>query len=127
VQGSNNSLRWNETSGNGYSTGTIPNFGIGLSGATSTNNLIEANTAIGNANGIIVFPPATNNEIRQNVVVGNPSIQVTNSLPAAPGVDIWDQSAASNGNHFFGNLCVTAINAPCPNVSTQAIPRKPAR
>ena len=89
--------------------------------------VVEANTAIGNSNGVVVFPAATNSEIRQNVVVGNPPIQQSNSVPAATGVDIWDQSAPSNNNHFLGNLCITAINAPCPTTSTQAVPRKPAR
>jgi len=64
VQGNTNSLRWNETSGNGYATGPATNFGIGLL-ATAFNNLIEANSAIGNSNGIVVFPGAANNQIRQ--------------------------------------------------------------
>jgi parallel beta-helix repeat protein len=124
ISGSNNALRWNETSGNGYAAGPAPNFGIGLLGGD--NNLVEANTAIGNSNGIIVFPTATNSSIRQNVVVGNPPIQVSNSVPAATGgVDIWNQSAPDHNNIFIGNLCVTAINTSCPNISTQAIPRKP--
>jgi parallel beta-helix repeat protein len=91
--------------------------------------LIEGNTAIGNSNGIVVFPPATNNRIRQNVAVGNPPIQQSNSvttIPAGGGVDIWDQSVASNNNSILGNLCLTAINAACPNTATQAVPRKPS-
>jgi hypothetical protein len=71
----------------------------------------------------VVFPAATNNQIRQNVAVGNPPIQQANSLPQATGVDIWDQSASAN-NNFLGNLCITSINAPCPT-STEAVPRKP--
>jgi parallel beta-helix repeat protein len=112
-------------SGNGYSTGAQINFGIGL--LSGNNNIVEANTATGNTNGIVVFPAATNSEIRQNVVVGNPPIQQANSLPAATGVDIWDQSAPGNNNHFLGNMCVTAVNAPCPAVSAGAVPRKPAQ
>jgi hypothetical protein len=76
----------------------------------------------------VVFPPATNNRIRQNVAVGNPPIQQSNSvttIPAGGGVDIWDQSPASNNNSILGNMCLTAINAPCPTVATQAVPRKP--
>ena len=76
----------------------------------------------------MVFPPATNNRIRQNVAVGNPPIQQSNSvttIPAGGGVDIWDQSPASNNNSILGNMCLTAINAPCPTVATQAVPRKP--
>ncbi len=36
------------------------------------NNIVEANTAIGNSNGIVVFPTANNNAVRQNLAVGNP-------------------------------------------------------
>jgi parallel beta-helix repeat protein len=122
IQGSNNSFRWNETSGNGYATGAT-DFGIGL--LSGDNNLVEANTAIGNTNGIVVFPAATNSAIRQNLVVGNPPIQQSNSLPAGGGVDVWNQSAPSNNNTFSGNMCLTAVNAPCPAFSTGAIPRKP--
>jgi hypothetical protein len=72
-----------------------------------------------------VFPASTNNRIRGNVVVGNPPIQQSNSVPAGGGVDIWDQSAPGNGNTFAGNMCLSAINAPCPAFSTNAVPRKP--
>jgi parallel beta-helix repeat protein len=123
IQGSNNSFRWNETSGNGYTTGTATDFGIGL--LTGDNNLVESNTAIGNTNGIVVFPTTTNNRIRGNVAVGNPSIQQSNALPTASGVDIWDQSPPSNNNSFSGNMCLTSLNAPCPSVATGAVPRKP--
>ena len=90
-----------------------------------SNNLVEANSAIGNSNGIVVFPNAGGNQIRQNVAVGNPPIQQSNSVPNAGGVDIWDQSPPGNNNSIAGNMCVTAINASCPNVSTLAVPRKP--
>jgi parallel beta-helix repeat protein len=123
VQGNNNSLRWNETSGNGYATGPAVDFGIGVTAGDG--NIIEANTAIGNSNGIVVFPPATNNQIRQNVAVGNPPIQQSNSVTTATGVDLWDQSAPNNNNKFLGNMCVTSINVACPTVATQAVPRKP--
>jgi parallel beta-helix repeat protein len=89
------------------------------------NNLVEANSAIGNANGIVVFPAANGNQVRQNVAVGNPPIQQSTSVPAGGGVDIWDQSAAANGNTFAGNMCLSAINAPCPAFATAAVPRKP--
>ena len=72
-----------------------------------------------------MFPAATNSRVRQNVVVGNPPIQQSNSVPGGAGADIWDQSAPGNNNVFLGNLCITAINVPCPVVATQAIPRKP--
>ena len=123
MQGSNNSFRWNETSGNGYATGPATDFGIGI--LSGNNNLVESNTAIGNSNGIVVFPAATNSRIRGNVAVGNPPIQQSNSVPAAAGVDIWDQSAPGNNNSFAGNTCLTAVNAPCPAFATAAVPRKP--
>jgi parallel beta-helix repeat protein len=88
------------------------------------NNVVEANSAVGNSNGIIVFPNAGGNQIRQNVAVGNPPIQQSTSVPTAGGVDIWDQSL-SGTNTIVGNACLTSINAPCPNVATQALPRKP--
>jgi parallel beta-helix repeat protein len=99
-------------------------FGIGVMG---NNNLVEANSASGNSNGIVIFPSAGGNAIRQNVAVGNPPIQQSNSVttvPAGGGVDIWDQSPPGT-NSIAGNMCVTAINAPCPNLNTQATPRKP--
>ena len=89
-----------------------------------SNNIVEANTAVGNSNGIVVFPLASNNAVRQNLAVGNPPIQQSTSLPTGGGVDIWDQSPASNNNTFIGNQCVTATNTPCPSVSG-ATPRKP--
>lgn len=91
---------------------------------TAINNVVEGNTAVGNSNGIVVFAGAGGNQIRQNVVVGNPPIQVSNSVPAGGGVDIWDQSTPGT-NSFLGNMCVTAVNAECPSVATQATPRKP--
>lgn len=71
-----------------------------------------------------MFAPATNNSVRQNVAVGNPPIQDSNSVSTASGADIWNQSAAGNNNTFLGNLCVTGVNVPC-SAATQAIPRKP--
>jgi parallel beta-helix repeat protein len=90
-----------------------------------SNNLVEGNTAIGNTNGIVVFPAANNSAVRQNIAVGNPPIQQSNSVPGGAGVDIWDQSAPGNNNSFLGNMCVTAINAPCAVSPTNVIPRKP--
>ncbi|PYR60202.1 MAG: hypothetical protein DMF91_12800 [Acidobacteria bacterium] len=121
MQGSNNSLRWNETTGNGYA---VPNddFGIGI--LSGDNNLVEENTAYGNTNGIIIFPPATNTRVRGNVVVGNPPIQQSTGVPGTAGVDIWDQSAPG-ATSFDKNICVTGVNAPCPNLAPSQVPRKP--
>jgi parallel beta-helix repeat protein len=89
-----------------------------------SNNIVEANSAVGNSNGIVVFPAAANNAVRQNLAVGNPPIQQSTSVPTGGGVDIWDQSPASNNNTFIGNLCLTAVNTSCP-AATGVIPRKP--
>jgi len=97
-------------------------FGIGI--VNGDNNLIEQNTAIGNTNGIIVFPAATNTRVRGNVAVGNPPIQLSVSVAGTAGVDIWDQSS-SGTTTFDRNVCVTAVNAPCPDLSLTAVPRKP--
>ena len=90
-----------------------------------SSNIVEANTAVGNSNGIVVFPLATNNSVRQNLAVGNPPIQQSTSVPTGGGVDIWDQSPPSNNNTFVGNQCITAVNASCPAASS-AVPRKPS-
>jgi parallel beta-helix repeat protein len=84
--------------------------------------VVEANTAIGNAYGIVVFAAATNSKVAGNVAVGNPPIQESNSIAGNTGVDIWDQSARGTTT-FDKNICVTSINAPC--ASAGAIPRKP--
>jgi hypothetical protein len=89
------------------------------------NNIVEANSAVGNSNGIVVFPLANNNAVRQNLAVGNPPIQQSTSVPTGGGVDIWDQSPSGNNNTFAGNLCLTAVNATCPTTSG-AVPRKPS-
>jgi parallel beta-helix repeat protein len=52
------------------------------------NNVVEANSAIGNSNGIVVFANAIANQIRQNVAIGNPPIQQSNSVPTGGGFDI---------------------------------------
>jgi parallel beta-helix repeat protein len=108
----------NVLSGNGYSDqagSNLANFGIGLVAPGSNDNLIEGNSAVGNANGIFLAAPTTGNVIRGNTVTGNPPIQVTNSIPDTTGVDIRNLSAAG-ANMFTNNLCVTALNAPCPGL-----------
>ena len=89
-------------------------------------NIVEANTAVGNSNGIVVFPSARENSVRQNLAVGNPPIQQSTSVPTGGGVDIWDQSPPSNNNEFLGNQCLTVVNAVC-STSFGATPRKPVQ
>jgi len=121
IFGSDNRIRWNETGGNGYAD-PADDHGIGI--LSGNNNVIEANTAIGNTNGIILFPASTNTVVRGNVVVGNPPIQVSVSLPTSTGFDILNLSAPGTTT-FDRNLCLTAVNAPCPDLSTSPVPRKP--
>ena len=85
--------------------------GIGI--LSGNNNLVEANTAIGNTNGIILFPQSTNTLVRLNNVVGNPPLQVSVSLPTSTGFDILNLSAPGTST-FDRNLCITAVGAPCP-------------
>jgi parallel beta-helix repeat protein len=88
------------------------NFGIGFTG-TSSNNLVEDNTLVGNSNGIYLQPTAVTNIFRRNLVMGNPPIQVAVNNPASNGFDIWNLSPAG-ANTFQANVCLTSVNAPCP-------------
>jgi hypothetical protein len=67
----------------------------------------------GNTNGIFVASGARRTMIRQNVVLGNPGIQVANTRPDAQAVDILNLSPAGQTT-FERNMCVTSVNAPCP-------------
>ena len=119
--GGDHRIRWNETSGNGFANPS-DDYGIGI--VAGNNNFIEANTAIGNTNGIVLLAAATNTVVRENVVVGNPPIQVSISVPGSSGVDILN--LADRGSTTFDrNLCVTAVAAPCPDYSMFPIPRRP--
>jgi len=73
-----------------------------------------------------VFPQATNTRVRGNVVVGNPPIQLSAGDPNNTGVDIWDQSPLG-ATTFDNNICITAINAPCPGLAPNQVPRKPGK
>lgn len=84
--------------------------------------MIEDNEILGNTNGIVVVAGAHANVFRRNVIVGNPPIQVSNSFPAGPeGVDIRN-GAVSGTNTFEDNVCLTGVNAPCPDLGR---PHKP--
>jgi parallel beta-helix repeat protein len=119
----NNRIMRNEVSGNGYADPPgAPDFGIGILNGSS-NNVVKENSAVGNANGILIgaasggFGNPSGNIVRENIIVGNPPIQVSNSFPAFTGVDIRDLSP-SGANTFENNLCLTysgAGPAPCPN------------
>jgi parallel beta helix pectate lyase-like protein len=130
ITGSNfNRVRRSEFAGNGTVApggppAPIPNdFGVGLVGS-STGNVIEENGMGGNINGLALFPigPAipTNNHIRENVIVGNPPIEISADNPAINpvGSDVRDfagttlPSGAPTNNRFEDNLCMTYTFGP---------------
>ena len=78
---------------------------------------------IGNTNGIYLSPPSRRTVVRQNTVLGNSPIQVGNTYPQTRAVDILNLAAPGEVT-FEGNLCGTAVNAPCPAVSG-SVGRKP--
>jgi parallel beta-helix repeat protein len=122
ASGNRNRIFRNQVSGNGYTDQAgvaADDFGIAIVNAVSTENMIEENSALGNANGIFLVPGTSGNVIRQNIAMGNPAIQVSNSLPMSTGVDIRNLAAAG-ANTFEDNACITSMNAPCP--SARGIP-----
>ena len=82
----------------------------------ATGNLIELNSVVENTNGVYLAAGTRDTVVRQNTILGNPAIQVGNSLPASRTVDILNL-APTSANTFERNLCVTAVNAPCPDLS----------
>ncbi len=119
---SNNRIRRNVVSGNGYVLGPTPgslnnDFGIAIGG---TGNLVEENLASGNTNGIRLTAAADDNVVRRNIVTGNPAVQVSLSFGAFGGVDILDLSPAG-ANTFEDNLCLTSnVSGLCPNIPNSA-------
>ena len=113
---SRNRLRRNRLSGNGYAT-QGNNFGIGIEGNGTNDNVVEHNTITGNANGLFMTPTVQGNIIRRNLIVGNPPVQVDVDHPSAKGADIKNL-APSSANTFDDNKCLTSANgnAPCPAV-----------
>ena len=82
--------------------------------AIDTDNTIENNEIVGNANGIFVTTGVQGNFFRGNTIVGNPPVQVAVDHTANGGFDIKNLGAAG-ANTFEGNICMTSINAPCPS------------
>jgi parallel beta-helix repeat protein len=110
----------NYVSGNGYANQLVSgnntnNFGIGVI-STATNNLIEENVIMGNANGILLGSNTRGNVIRQNVATGNPPVQVSHSYTAAScatppcaGGDIRNNAPAGS-NTMQDNHCITVVS-----------------
>lgn len=71
---------------------------------------------VGNANGITLVAGVQGNVILRNLVVGNPPIQVSVNNPDTAGVDIRNQ-ATPGSNTLAGNVCLTAVNAPCSSAA----------
>lgn len=70
---------------------------------------------MGNTNGLFMTVGVERNVIRRNVIVGNPAVQISLDHTSTGGLDI--KNLADDGaNTFRGNLCLTAVNAPCPAV-----------
>lgn len=117
-----NHIRRNHFNGNGSVAVGAPlgnpnDFGVGLVG-TSSNNVIEENSIGGNINGILLFPATAGNLIRNNLIAGNPPVQVSVTAGTPVGADIRDASLAG-ANTFEDNHCITYEGAtappPCPN------------
>jgi len=88
-----------------------------ISGLITTTRTITANSRlVGDVTCRVTGAPC--------ILVGNPPIQQSTGVPGTAGVDIWDQSAPG-ATSFDKNICVTAINAPCPNLAPSQVPRKP--
>jgi len=82
--------------------------------AIDTDNTIENNEIVGNANGIFVTTGVQGNIFRGNTIVGNPPVQIAVDHTANGGFDIKNLADAG-ANAFEGNICMTSINAPCPS------------
>jgi parallel beta-helix repeat protein len=93
----------------------LNNFGIGLEGTGTNNNVVEENTVFGNSNGLFMTAGVQGNIIRGNIFLGNPPVQVSVDNPSSSGVDIKNL-ADPGANAFEGNACVTSINAPCSSL-----------
>jgi parallel beta-helix repeat protein len=83
---------------------------------SDTDNTIEENEIVGNANGIFIAPGVKGNNIRANTIVGNPPVQVAVDHTDHAGYDI-NNLADDGANTFDSNVCLTAVNAPCPAVT----------
>jgi parallel beta-helix repeat protein len=114
IIGHNSRVRLNAAQGNGYAVPS-DDFGIGLVG-TPSGNLIEQNTVSGNTNGIYIAAGAVDNVIRENVSLGNPAIQSSNTQPPPAAFDILNLAPAGR-TQFERNVCITSQNAPCSGVT----------
>jgi parallel beta-helix repeat (two copies) len=90
---------------------------------------VENNNFGGNTNGILIEASATGNVIRENIIAGNPPVQVSRTSPAGVvGFDSVDQSTTAGSgsrNTIENNLCITYAGPssppPCPNLPAVSI------
>jgi parallel beta-helix repeat protein len=84
--------------------------------------VIVGNTVVGNANGITIVAGAEGNVFANNLVVGNPPVEVSVTQPATAGVDIRNL-ARPGSNIFESNVCLTPVNAECSTTGNPLLPR----
>ena len=82
----------------------------------ASGNFVDTNLVTGNTNGIYIGAAVGQNLVRDNIVVGNPPIQVGNTRPEVRALDIVNLSPPER-TIFQRNKCVTALGAPCPVIS----------
>ena len=99
------------------------NFGIGLEGTGTDDNVVAENTVFGTSNGLFMTVGIKGNIISGNLFVGNPSVQVSVDHSPDNGFDIKNL-AADGDNTFRGNTCFTSTNAPCSPVGGRPKPRQ---
>lgn len=92
------------------------NYGLGFIAAGVNENIVEDNIIVGNVHGIRLVAGAEKNVFRRNLVVGNPAVQESASNASVPAYDILNL-AATGANIFDDNVCLTALNGPCPAVA----------
>jgi parallel beta-helix repeat protein len=104
-------------------------FGVGFEGSSSE-NVVEGNDIGGNTNGVLFFDTPSDNDVRRNIIVGNPAAQVVKTFVLAnqQGADIaFRPSFAGANNTLEDNFCLTYIQgagpatAPCPNITTEGV------
>jgi parallel beta-helix repeat protein len=83
--------------------------------------VVDANIVTGNTNGIFVASGARSTTVRENTVLGNPPIQIANTRPDVRALDIVNL-APDGQTTFERNVCISAVNAPCPAITA---PRPP--
>jgi hypothetical protein len=77
---------------------------------------------VGNANGITIVAGAEGNVVVNNLVVGNPPVEISVTQPTTAGVDIRNL-ARPGSNIIESNVCHTPVNAQCSTAGNPLSPR----